>query len=69
MIVSQSFRSSPSSAHLEVVAQVDAKYPALLFRQQLTAYVETIYGIIRDNLKNELSSFLSSCIQVQKLWF
>ncbi|KAK4768747.1 hypothetical protein SAY86_026897 [Trapa natans] len=60
--MTQSFRS-PSSANFDVVAQVDAKYPALLFRQQLTAYVETIYGIIRDNLKNELSSFLSSCVQ------
>ncbi|RVW96789.1 Myosin-8 [Vitis vinifera] len=42
----------------------EAKYPALLFKQQLTAYVETIYGIIRDNLKKDLSSVLSSCIQV-----
>ncbi|KAL6343063.1 hypothetical protein AAG906_017875 [Vitis piasezkii] len=46
------------------MAQVEAKYPALLFKQQLTAYVETIYGIIRDNLKKDLSSVLSSCIQV-----
>ncbi|KAK4757816.1 hypothetical protein SAY87_019117 [Trapa incisa] len=61
--MTQSFRSSPSSTSLDVAAQVDAKYPALLFRQQLTAYVETIYGIIRDNLKNELSPFLSSCVQ------
>lgn len=67
---SQGFRSSPSSANLsvnalDVVRQVEAKYPALLFKQQLTAYVEKIYGIIRDNLKKELSSLLSSCIQVQ----
>ncbi|XP_031397303.1 myosin-6-like isoform X3 [Punica granatum] len=61
--MTRSFRASPSSAHLEVVPQVDAKYPALLFRQQLTAYVETFYGIIWDNLKNELSSSLSSCLQ------
>lgn len=51
----------------DVVRPVEAKYPALLFRQQLTAYVEKIYGIIRDNLKKELSSFLSSCIQVEDL--
>ncbi|KAH9729028.1 Myosin-6 [Citrus sinensis] len=64
------FRSSPSSANLAaaaalaVVRQVEAKYPALLFKQQLAAYVEKIYGIIRDNLKKELSSLLSLCIQV-----
>ncbi|GFZ13480.1 myosin family protein with Dil domain-containing protein [Actinidia rufa] len=63
------FRSSPSSANLaappvDIVRQVDAKYPALLFKQQLTAYVEKIYGIIRDNLKKDLASLLSLCIQV-----
>ncbi|KAK6164334.1 hypothetical protein DH2020_001198 [Rehmannia glutinosa] len=65
------FRSSPSSvslaaaaAALETVRQVEAKYPALLFKQQLTAYVEKIYGIIRDNLKKELGSLLALCIQV-----
>ncbi|GFQ02596.1 myosin-8 [Phtheirospermum japonicum] len=66
--ISQGFRSSPSSGNLPVgglegVQQVEAKYPALLFKQQLTAYVEKIYGIIRDNAKKELSSLLSSCIQ------
>lgn len=65
----QGFRSSPSSASLptpvvDVVRQVEAKYPALLFKQQLTAYVEKIYGIIRDNLKKELASLLALCIQV-----
>ncbi|KAL9239169.1 hypothetical protein vseg_013515 [Gypsophila vaccaria] len=43
------FRSSPSTtlaaaAALEAVRQVEAKYPALLFKQQLTAYLEKIYG-------------------------
>ncbi|PON55539.1 Myosin [Trema orientale] len=65
------FRSSPSSANLpaptvDVVRQVEAKYPALLFKQQLTAYVEKIYGIIRDNLKKELSSLISLCIQAPR---
>ncbi|KAI4349312.1 hypothetical protein L6164_009917 [Bauhinia variegata] len=65
------FRSSPSSANLpapalEVVRKVEAKYPALLFKQQLTAYVEKIYGIIRDNLKKDLGSSLSSCIQAPR---
>ncbi|XP_044486301.1 myosin-6-like [Mangifera indica] len=64
--MTQGFRSSPSSANLpigDIVRQVEAKYPALLFKQQLTAYVETIYGIIRDNLKKDLSPLISSCIQ------
>ncbi|CAA2998159.1 myosin-6-like [Olea europaea subsp. europaea] len=67
------FRSSPSSvslaaaaAALETVHQVEAKYPALLFKQQLTAYVEKIYGIIRDNLKKELGSLLALCIQAPR---
>nr|XP_029123556.1 myosin-6 isoform X2 [Elaeis guineensis] len=49
-----------------VVRQVEAKYPALLFKQQLTAYVEKMYGIIRDNVKKDLSSLLSSCIQAPR---
>ncbi|XP_058005825.1 myosin-6 isoform X2 [Hevea brasiliensis] len=66
------FRSSPSSSNLaaaaalSVVRQVEAKYPALLFKQQLAAFVEKIYGIIRDNLKKELSSLLSLCIQAPR---
>ncbi|XP_019178687.1 PREDICTED: myosin-6-like [Ipomoea nil] len=66
------FRTSPSSVSIEaaaaalVVRQVEAKYPALLFKQQLTAYVEKIYGIIRDNLKKELGSLLSLCIQAPR---
>ncbi|CAI0560604.1 unnamed protein product, partial [Linum tenue] len=64
------FRSSPSSNSLAialtVVRQVEAKYPALLFKQQLAAYVEKIYGIIRDNLKKELTSLLSLCIQAPR---
>lgn len=69
---SQSFRSTPPGVNLSLlgddatgsVRQVDAKYPALLFKQQLTAYVEKIYGMIRDNLKKEISPQLGLCIQV-----
>ncbi|CAK7327357.1 unnamed protein product [Dovyalis caffra] len=67
--MAQGFRSSPSSANLKVgkeVQLVEAKYPALLFKQQLTAYVEKIYGIIRDNIKKDLSLLLSSCIQAPR---
>ncbi|CAM8963239.1 unnamed protein product [Rhodiola kirilowii] len=63
------FRSSAANitvAPFDVVRPVEAKYPALLFKQQLTAYVEKIYGIIRDNLKKELSSYLSLCIQAPR---
>jgi myosin-5 len=43
---------------------VEAKYPAVRFKQQLTAYVEKIYGMIRDSLKKEISALLTMCIQV-----
>jgi len=46
-------------------SHIEARYPALLFKQQLTACVEKIYGLIRDNLKKELSPLLGSCIQVR----
>lgn len=75
--MAQGFRSSPSAmglpfgtggmvAGLDSVRQVEAKYPALLFKQQLTAYVEKIYGIIRDNLKKEISVLLGLCIQAPR---
>lgn len=71
----QSFRGSPRgtslsfsngelTAGVDALRQVEAKYPALLFKQQLTAYVEKIYGMIRDILKKEISPLLGLCIQV-----
>lgn len=45
-------------------SKVDAKFPALLFKQHLTACVEKVYGMIRDALKKEISPFLNLCIQV-----
>ncbi|XP_062160286.1 myosin-15 [Alnus glutinosa] len=48
------------------LSHVEARYPAILFKQQLTACVEKIFGLIRDNLKKELSPLLSSCIQAPK---
>ncbi|KAL0299089.1 UNVERIFIED_CONTAM: Myosin-11 [Sesamum radiatum] len=73
--MSQSFRGTPQGVNLsfvnsvpggvETLRQVEAKYPALLFKQQLTAYVEKIYGMIRDNLKKEISPLLGLCIQLQ----
>ncbi|XBH65712.1 hypothetical protein VPH35_119269 [Triticum aestivum] len=68
--MAQGLRSASfANMHVEatdVVRQVEAKYPALLFKQQLTAYVEKIYGIIRDNIKKELSSLISLCIQAPR---
>ncbi|XP_040384389.1 protein OPAQUE1 isoform X3 [Oryza brachyantha] len=49
------------------MSHVDARYPAMLFKQQLTASLEKIFGLIRDNLKKEISPLLSLCIQAPKL--
>ncbi|XP_031270661.1 myosin-9 isoform X3 [Pistacia vera] len=75
--MTQSFRGSPQGVNLslmngsisggvDTLRQVEAKYPALLFKQQLTAYVEKIYGMIRDNLKKEISPLLGLCIQAPR---
>ncbi|KAJ8506026.1 hypothetical protein OPV22_006912 [Ensete ventricosum] len=73
----QGVRASPQSAGLPLfnnrlvgglsdLRQVEAKYPALLFKQQLTAFLEKIYGMIRDNLKKEISPLLGLCIQAPR---
>ncbi|MBA0547706.1 hypothetical protein Golob_018852 [Gossypium lobatum] len=75
--MSQGLRSSPQSAGLSFLngrglsrvddlRQVEAKYPALLFKQQLTAFLEKIYGMIRDNLKKEISPLIGLCIQAPR---
>uniref|UniRef100_A0A3Q7H835 Dilute domain-containing protein n=1 Tax=Solanum lycopersicum TaxID=4081 RepID=A0A3Q7H835_SOLLC len=75
--MSQGLRGSPQSAGLSVLngrmlgrlddlRHVEAKYPALLFKQQLTAFLEKIYGMIRDNLKKEISPLLGLCIQAPR---
>ncbi|KAB5574325.1 hypothetical protein DKX38_001519 [Salix brachista] len=76
--MSQGLRGSPQSAGfsflngrvlsgLDELRQVEAKYPALLFKQQLTAFLEKIYGMIRDNLKKEISPLLGLCIQAPRM--
>ncbi|GER57807.1 myosin family protein [Striga asiatica] len=47
-------------------SRIEAKYPALLFKQHLTACVEKIYGMIRDGLKKEINPFLTLCIQAAR---
>ncbi|KAF5177222.1 Myosin [Thalictrum thalictroides] len=74
--MAQGLRSSPtsmgiSSGYSGMVgksekSRIEAKYPALLFKQHLTAYVEKLYGMIRDSLKKEISSFLNLCIQAPR---
>ncbi|KAL9247272.1 hypothetical protein vseg_020720 [Gypsophila vaccaria] len=51
---------------LDELRQIEAKYPALLFKQQLTAFLEKIYGMMRDNLKKEISPLLGLCIQAPR---
>ncbi|KAL2525675.1 Myosin-15 [Abeliophyllum distichum] len=48
------------------LSHMEARYPAMLFKQQLTACVEKIFGLIRDNLKKEISPLLGQCIQAPK---
>ncbi|CAH1440914.1 unnamed protein product [Lactuca virosa] len=58
---------SEAEAALNIVQQVEAKYPALLFKQQLTAYVENLYNIICDNLKKELGPIFALCIEALQM--
>ncbi|KAF6139301.1 hypothetical protein GIB67_021511 [Kingdonia uniflora] len=75
--MTQGFRSNPSGMGTssgysgitekpDIQSRVQAKYPALLFKQHLTAYVEKIYGMTRDSLKKEISPLLNLCIQAPK---
>ncbi|CAN6811920.1 unnamed protein product, partial [Brassica oleracea] len=64
-----SFLNRQGLTKLDDLRQVEAKYPALLFKQQLTAFLEKIYGMIRDNLKKEISPLLGLCIQVTFLLY
>jgi len=48
------FGTGEMIAGLDSVCQVEVKYPTLLFNQQLTTYMENIYGIIHDNIMKEI---------------
>ncbi|XP_044485925.1 myosin-17-like isoform X2 [Mangifera indica] len=61
-----SFLQSRMLGGIDDLRQVEAKYPALLFKQQLTAFLEKIYGMIRDNLKKDISPLLGLCIQAPR---
>ncbi|KXZ52498.1 MYO1B protein [Gonium pectorale] len=67
--------ASPGLAHAEasihgggvgILTQVEAKYPALLFKQQLDAFVQKIFPMIRDNVRKEISPMLNHCIHTPK---
>ncbi|XP_044983636.1 myosin-8-like [Hordeum vulgare subsp. vulgare] len=62
------FRASSITVDMDLVRQVEGKYPAFLFKQQLTAFVEGLYGMIHDNVKSEVSSVLSHVIQVPTIF-
>nr|GEW90960.1 nodulin-like, major facilitator superfamily domain protein [Tanacetum cinerariifolium] len=55
-----------SSNEMVFVGGSRAKYPALSFKKQLTDLLMKIYGMIRDNLKKELSPFIGLCILAPK---
>jgi myosin-5 len=46
--------------------QVEAKYPALLFKQQLDALVQKIFPMLRDNVKKEITPSLGACIHAPR---
>lgn len=56
----------PGSPGADGEVVVEAKYPALLFKQQMTAFVEKIYGLLRDNVKKDVTPLLQQCIQAPK---
>ncbi|GJP35900.1 hypothetical protein CLOM_g20443 [Closterium sp. NIES-68] len=55
-----------SAVQADGLQAVDAKFPALLFKQQLTAFVEKVYSSIRDSLKKDISQMLVACIQASR---
>ncbi|CAN4110468.1 unnamed protein product [Withania somnifera] len=64
MAISSGYSGIEGSPNIRT--RIEAKYPALLFKQHLTACVEKIYGMIRDNVKKEISPFLNQCIHAPR---
>lgn len=44
----------------------EAKYPALLFKQQMDAHVTKIFTILRDHVKKAITPLLPGCMQAPK---
>ncbi|XP_066368154.1 myosin-17-like isoform X8 [Miscanthus floridulus] len=55
--------SAQSVDGARVFHQIEARYPALLFKQQLVDQIEKVYGVISDKMKEELNPLLELCIQ------
>ncbi|KAM0876441.1 hypothetical protein ACQ4PT_036141 [Festuca glaucescens] len=49
--------------------QVEAKRPALLFKWNLTGFLQKVYQMIRDNLVKEISPLLGCCIEAPPVLF
>lgn len=45
---------------------MEAKYPALLFRQQLDAFVQKVFPSLRDNIKRDIMPHLAACIHAPR---
>ncbi|XP_066375935.1 myosin-15-like isoform X3 [Miscanthus floridulus] len=66
-LIGKMFTSTQASAQKGGGPSIEeAKYPVLLFKQRLTAWLEKFYGMIRDNLKTEISPLLGLCIQAPR---
>eukprot|EP01025_Chloroclados_australasicus_P055566 TRINITY_DN6759_c0_g1_i2.p1 TRINITY_DN6759_c0_g1~~TRINITY_DN6759_c0_g1_i2.p1 ORF type:complete len:1608 (-),score=236.01 TRINITY_DN6759_c0_g1_i2:671-5494(-) len=46
--------------------QIEAKYPALLFKQQLDNFVQKIFPLLRDNIKKSITAHLAACVHAPK---
>ena len=55
-----------AASHMLTLVQVEAKYPALLFKQQLDAFVQKIFPMLRDNVKKEITPQLAACIHAPR---
>ena len=56
----------PRQTCSELCLQVEAKYPALLFKQQLDAFVQKIFPMLRDNIKKDVNPQLAACIHAPR---
>ena len=56
------FRSPGKLDGADVPVLFEARYPALLFKQGLGAFVQKIFPGLRDNFKREISGQLSHCM-------
>nr|AGT17069.1 hypothetical protein SHCRBa_198_P02_F_140 [Saccharum hybrid cultivar R570] len=59
--------SAQSVDGASVFHQIEARYPALLFKQQLVDQIEKVYGVISDKMKKELNPLLELCIQAPSI--